>query len=118
MTYRHLLETLDDYALLEDGWDSDGAPPINPQSIMSARLLVKQLSTTNIPAPTIYISGDGEIGFNWRSGIKVASVSWLHEGRTILYLHDFVKVIGVKDAGADDLANFVKELSRFGPTCT
>ena len=53
----------------EPGWDGDGAEPILPETVASARRFHAFLSTVerNLPLPNIAPGADGTIGFEWRS---------------------------------------------------
>lgn len=52
---------LDEFAALEDGWDSYGAPPITAEAIASAKHLIGSLgiTPTNRGGVQVYLASEG-----------------------------------------------------------
>ena len=62
MTVEELLEKIEEFAALEDGWDSYGARPITKQAIDAAKLAAVSMS----PTPDwIVPTSKGGIQFEW-----------------------------------------------------
>ena len=74
------------WAALPAGWDGRGgyAPP---REVVNAALDVAvALQAANVPAPEPFVAGDGEVGFRWRRGGRVASVCFLDDGCIVAYV--------------------------------
>jgi hypothetical protein len=70
---------------LERDWDGDdGVPP--PVVVRNnTKEFIEAMRINKVPHPTIYIAGDGEIGFRWKLGALTASVSFLSDGYVVGY---------------------------------
>lgn len=66
---------------LDEGWDGEGARPIDPIAYEMAKRFIRSLPTT-APAPSIAIDPDGEVSLDWDFGARrILSVSVGGSGR-------------------------------------
>lgn len=63
--YSILMNKLDLYSLLENGWDGYSGLPPKQEVINTSKSILKYLLNASIVAPQIMLSGQGEIGFYW-----------------------------------------------------
>ncbi len=73
--WSNILDAIDEWSGLLDGWDGEDAQPIADSVIQSANAFVEVAERYSIAEPVPYISPDGEIGFIWEAAAK-ASVSF------------------------------------------
>ena len=58
-------ETLNQLSALPANWNSYGAPPISPEAIAEARLILLSTASLNLPAPWLAPGGDAGVGIQW-----------------------------------------------------
>ena len=83
--WANLLSDVARWGLLEDDWDGDGAIAPQAEAVHAARQLADKLRSAGIVVPEHYVTGDGELSFDWSDGERVASISFLHGGRLAAY---------------------------------
>lgn len=101
---------------LRTGWDGcDGTPP-GVAALTAAKAFVRRARHVRVPEGDPYITGDGEIGFQWDVDEEVATVSFLADGRYFAFCprgtENAVRISGVL-TDADDVLDLFEALRAF-----
>lgn len=101
---------------LQSDWDGcDGTPP-SADSLTAAKSFVRRAKHARVPEGDPYITGDGEIGFQWDDEDEVATVSFLADGRYFAFCprrkENAVRISGVL-TDADDVLELFDALRAF-----
>jgi hypothetical protein len=102
MAYRHL----------PDDWDGEGGLAPSKEAIDDALAFIDLLPLrAKLPKPTV--SGDGEVGFYWKTGNGYINVSFFGDGQIIYYGHavsNDMEVGGVKPYNRTSLPKDLLEM--------
>ncbi|MCU4159544.1 hypothetical protein AiwAL_05435 [Acidiphilium sp. AL] len=77
------------WSRLEIDWD--GEDGVVPSSVVITHALdfIDVLEKSWMPVPSIYIAGDGEVGFRWTNNNARASVSFLDDGHIVGFCPEY-----------------------------
>lgn len=78
--WHEILDVLDEWSKLDDGWDGDDAAPVSHDILDAALAFAVAAENAGIAKPRPYIAADNEIGFIW-DGERKASVTFLGTDR-------------------------------------
>jgi hypothetical protein len=74
----------------ETGWDGEDGIPPPAVVVANAFDFIDLMEKSLAPIPSIYIAGDGEIGFRWTSDNARASVSFLDDGYVVGFCPEYL----------------------------
>ena len=83
--WQGIARSIDQWEQLQSGWDGDDATPPTAFTLESARHFLRLTMDSGAQPPKPFIASDGEIGFRWRNGEAVASVSFLDDGHIVVF---------------------------------
>lgn len=83
--WKSLNASIDRWARLPLDWDGEEGIPPPRRCIFAARRWLNIFAAANLPHPSGYVAGDGEIGFRWRTEKGFASVSLLDDGTELAF---------------------------------
>ena len=78
---------LNKWATLKPDWDSEGGIAPSEHVIANAKSFVSSLMKNGILPPNPFVAGDGEVGFRWAQGARLASVAFLNDGCVVAFCH-------------------------------
>lgn len=73
---------------LPDDWDGDDGVAPDEFTIDACQRILNELQSVEAPVPSLSISGDGEIVFEWAKGDGYASISQTDDGHVIAFLRE------------------------------
>lgn len=82
---QRLDDELDRLAALPANWDAEGAPPIDPEIIQTARSLVRRFPASLTSAPAVVPMPKGNLQFEWHDGPRTLELE-IETRETIQYL--------------------------------
>jgi hypothetical protein len=100
------------YQQLPDDWDGEGGVAPSKEAIDDALAFIDLLPlNAKLPKPTV--SGDGEVGFYWKTGNGYINVSFFGDGQITYYGHaesNDMEVGGVKPFNRTSLPKDLLEI--------
>lgn len=80
-----LAANIHNWSDLSDNWDGDEGIPLPHNVSRIARDFAERARNARLPAPDVYLTGDGEVGFKWRKADLFATAAFLSDGHIVVY---------------------------------
>jgi hypothetical protein len=105
-----LLDELNEYNHLQDGWDGAGSIRPTPRSIEAARKFIDSVEASYV-APELSLAYDGEISVFWRETKLYVDVSFRANGKTSLFAKSGTRIVKhyIDNPRMSDLPLFIRE---------
>lgn len=93
---REIMSDLTRWRTLQPNWDGEEDTAPEPTAIDNATALLLYVFERSLPFPKHYISGDGEVGFEWKNSGRFGSLAFPTDGNIVAYMRTKVGKVAVR----------------------